>query len=182
MVVGRLCFLRRVIFGLPVNLTRSWMMYKLSGEGDGLYAIPFSSHSLSTNKTAIKTQFSDDLTHWRKPESTYQVAFQNHRASFILSGSAIHINGHGTGGINGNGETWYNDEKAHTQPGRPMPFVLWNITKSSVRHFYVKNPPLWGVNIMGGQDLVLDDLVVNATASKSPWGKNWVQNTDGFGQ
>jgi galacturan 1,4-alpha-galacturonidase len=63
-----------------------------------------------------------------------------------------------------------------------MPFVLWNITKSSVKQFYVKNPPLWGVNVMGGTDLVFEDLYVNATASKAPTGKNWVQNTDGFGQ
>jgi galacturan 1,4-alpha-galacturonidase len=157
------------------------MMCKLSGEGDGLYAHLFQSSFRLRTLIILHSQFSDNLTYWRNPASTYPVPFQNHRASFVLSGSAIHINGHGTGGIDGNGETWYHDEKAHTQPGRPMPFVLWNITKSSVKSFYVKNPPLWGVNVMGGQDLVLEDLIVNATAGKSPWGKNWVQNTDGFG-
>jgi galacturan 1,4-alpha-galacturonidase len=127
-------------------------------------------------------QFSDSLAHWRQPSSTYPITFQNHRASFILSGSRIQISGHSTGGINGNGNVWYDDEKAKTREGRPMPFVLWNITKSSVKKFFVRDPPLWGVNVMNGTDMVFEDLVVNATAVKAPRGKNWVQNTDGFGE
>jgi galacturan 1,4-alpha-galacturonidase len=127
-------------------------------------------------------QLSDDLAYWRKPTSTYPVAFQNHATAFILTGSNIRLNGHGTGGIHGNGEAWFNAEEAHTQPGRPMPFVLWNVTSVVVRDFFVKQPPLWAVNVMNGSNLVFENLYVNATASKAPWGKNWVQNTDGFGE
>jgi galacturan 1,4-alpha-galacturonidase len=124
-------------------------------------------------------QLSDDLPYWRT--NSYPISFQNHAAAFILTGSNIHLDGYGTGGIHGNGEAWYNAEKADTQPGRPMPFVPWNITKSSVKNFFVKQPPLWAVNVMNGTDLVFDNIYVNATASQAPWGKNWVQNTDGFG-
>ncbi|KAB8297814.1 hypothetical protein EYC80_001612 [Monilinia laxa] len=70
--------------------------------------------------------FSDDLTYWRN--NSYPVAFQNHAAGFIITGDRIHITGEGGGGINGNGNAWYDAEKAVTQPGRPMPFVFWNIT------------------------------------------------------
>lgn len=33
---------------------------------------------------------------------------------------------------------------------------------------------------MNGTDIWVDDLYVNATALDAPYGKNWVQNTDGF--
>jgi hypothetical protein len=63
-------------------------------------------------------QFSDNLTYWRK--NSYPIEFQNHAAGFVLSGSGITINGHGTGSINGNGDVWYEDEKGVTRVGRPM--------------------------------------------------------------
>ncbi|TVY34599.1 putative galacturan 1,4-alpha-galacturonidase C [Lachnellula occidentalis] len=95
---------------------------------------------------------SDDLDYWRN--NSYPIAFQNHHAGFIISGERIHINGYGTGGINGRGNAWYNAEQAVTQPGRPMPFVFWNTS---------------------------DVFVQNCnTALNAPYGINWVQNTDGF--
>lgn len=80
---------------------------------------------------------SDNLTYWRA--NGYPITFQNHHAGFIISGERIHINGArtngtGTGGINGNGNAWYNVEQAVTQPGRPMPFVFWNISHVKVEH------------------------------------------------
>jgi hypothetical protein len=122
---------------------------------------------------------SPDLDYWRN--NSYPIAFQNHHAGIIFSGDGIHINGFGTGGINGNGNTWYNAEKAVTQPGRPMPFVWWNVSDVTVKHFFVKQPPLWSINIMNGTDMWFDDIYVNATALQAPFGDNWVQNTDGFG-
>jgi galacturan 1,4-alpha-galacturonidase len=92
--------------------------------------------------------FSDNLTYWRN--NSYPIAFQNHRAGFVLTGDGIRIDGYGTGGIYGNGNAWYNAEKNVTQPGRPMPFVFWNVSKVEVRNFFVKDPPLWSLNIMNG--------------------------------
>lgn len=51
-------------------------------------------------------KFSPDIDYWRQNSSTFPIAFQNHAASFILTGDHIRINGHGTGGIHGNGDTW----------------------------------------------------------------------------
>jgi len=76
--------------------------------------------------------FSDDLSYWRS--HSYPIAFQNHRAGFALSGDRIHIDGHGTGGINGSGNTWYTAEAGDSKPGRPMPFVLWNVSEVKVEH------------------------------------------------
>ncbi|KAK3318466.1 glycoside hydrolase family 28 protein [Apodospora peruviana] len=123
-------------------------------------------------------QFSDNITYWR--ENAYPVAFQNHHAGFIISGERIHISGYGTGGINGSGNTWYTAEAGTSRIGRPMPFVFWNTTNVFVEHFFVKDPPLWAVNVMNGTNMWFDDIYVNATATAAPYGVNWVQNTDGF--
>jgi len=122
--------------------------------------------------------FSDDLDYWRN--NSYPITFQNHHAGFIITGDRIHINGYGTGGIYGNGNAWYNVEMADTQPGRPMPFVFWNVSDVFIEHFYVKDPQLWSLNIMNGTNMWFDDIYNNATAVNAPFGTNWVQNTDGF--
>lgn len=119
--------------------------------------------------------FSPDLDAWRN--KTYPIYFQNHWASFVLTGDHITINGHGTGGIHGNGNAWYDAEQAVTQPGRPMPFVLWNVSDVTVSKFFVKDPPLWSFNIMNGTNIDIDELYCNATAVNAPYGSNWVQNT-----
>lgn len=54
-------------------------------------------------------QFSEDLDYWRN--NSYHVAFQNHAAGFVLTGDHIRIDGYGTGGIHGNGQLWYYDER-----------------------------------------------------------------------
>jgi galacturan 1,4-alpha-galacturonidase len=61
-----------------------------------------------------------------------------------------------------------------------MPFVLLDVRNVIVRNFYVVQPALWSINVMNGTDMVFENIYVNATATKAPWGKNWVQNTDGF--
>ncbi|ERS97917.1 hypothetical protein HMPREF1624_06088 [Sporothrix schenckii ATCC 58251] len=123
-------------------------------------------------------EFSTNLTYWRA--NGYPIAFQNHQAGFVLSGERISINGHGTGGIDGGGDSWYAVEQGVTQAGRPMPFVLWNVSDVVVRHFSVVQSPLWSINVMNGSNLWFDDIYVNNTATTAPPGKNWVQNTDGF--
>ncbi|KAL4900091.1 hypothetical protein BDW74DRAFT_188660 [Aspergillus multicolor] len=122
--------------------------------------------------------FSDNLTYWRA--NSYPITFQNHAAGFILSGSGITINGHGSGGINGNGEVWYTNEAGTTRPGRPMPFVLWNITNTAVSNFNIRQPQLWSINVMNGTNLHFEHITVSVDDSSAPEGKNWAQNTDGF--
>ncbi|KAL2280463.1 hypothetical protein FJTKL_12455 [Diaporthe vaccinii] len=118
--------------------------------------------------------FSDDLDYWRS--NSYPIAFQNHAAGFIISGERIHINGYGTGKINGSGNTWYTAEAGETQPGRPMPFVFWNVSDVLVEHFSVIQSPLWSINIMNGTSMSFDDIYVNNTALDAAFGDNWVQN------
>jgi galacturan 1,4-alpha-galacturonidase len=64
-----------------------------------------------------------DLDYWRN--NSIPIAFQNLKAGFVISGNDVHIDGHGTGGINGNGDVWYTAEAGTTLPGGPMPFVWY---------------------------------------------------------
>ncbi|GLI78041.1 hypothetical protein PoHVEF18_006339 [Penicillium ochrochloron] len=125
-----------------------------------------------------KWTFSDNLDYWRN--NSYPIAFQNHHAGFVITGHNIKIDGYGTGGIDGNGNVWYTAEQGTTLPGRPMPFVFWNVSDVSVENFYVKDPQLWSLNIMNGTNMRFNNIYCNATAVNAPYGKNWVQNTDGF--
>jgi polygalacturonase len=61
-----------------------------------------------------------------------------------------------------------------------MPFVLWAVSRVTLRNFSILQPQLWALNVMNGTDLNFENIYVNATATKAPWGQNWVQNTDGF--
>ncbi|UCK57528.1 hypothetical protein AFCA_000447 [Aspergillus flavus] len=126
-----------------------------------------------------KWTFSDDLDYWRN--HFYPVAFQNHAAGFVITGRNITIAGYGTGGIDGNGNVWYTAEAGNTQPGRSMPFVFWDVSDVHVDNFYVKDPQLWALNIMNGTNMQFNNITCNATAVDAPYGENWVQNTDGFG-
>jgi galacturan 1,4-alpha-galacturonidase len=133
-----------------------------------------------------ESKFSEDLEYWRN--NSYHIEFQNHAAGFVLTGDHIRIDGHGTGGINGNGQIWYFDERNETKgatvgatrPGRPMPFVLWNVSDVTVSNFHVVQPQLWAINMMNATNIVFDNIYVNATSPEAPHGVNWVQNTDGF--
>lgn len=154
-------------------------MWRLNGEENGPYETSdFDPSGMFCLLDFI--QFSDDLDYWRN--NSYPIAFQNHAAGFIISGDNIKINGHGTGGIDGNGNAWYTAEAGNTLPGRPMPFVFWNASEVSVDNFHIKNPQLWSLNIMNGKNMRFNNIYVNATAVDAPYGDNWVQNTDGFGE
>lgn len=80
------------------------------------------------------------MDYWRN--NSYPIAFQNHKAGFVITGERIHINGHGTGGIYGNGNVWYTAEAGDVQPGRPMPCVFWNVSDVFMEHCkWLIHPP-----------------------------------------
>ena len=105
-------------------------MFQLSGMEYG-WSVQFDYTSMYSQ--GLKDiQLSDNLDYWRN--NSYPIAFQNHHAGIIFTGERIRINGYGTGGIFGNGNAWYDAEEADTQPGRPMPFVFWNVSDVMVEH------------------------------------------------
>jgi hypothetical protein len=59
-----------------------------------------------------------------------------------------------------------------------MSFVFWNVSEVSVKNFFVKDPPLWSLNIMNATNMEFENITNNATAVNASCGNNWVQNTD----
>lgn len=96
---------------------------------------------------------SPDIEYWQQPQNTYPISFQNHAAGIVFTGDGISIDGYGTGGIYGNGDVWYTFDAGNTTAGRPMPFVFWNVSQVTVNDFFVRQPPLWSLNIMNGTNL-----------------------------
>lgn len=84
--------------------------------------------------------FSGDLDYWRN--NSYHISYQNHAAGFVLTGDHILIDGHGEGGIHGNGQLWYLDEAGNgtvgaTRKGRPIPCMFARTSlKCKMNHAY----------------------------------------------
>lgn len=74
--------------------------------------------SLVVNDVTIEWRgtwtFRPDIDHWRQPANQYPIAFQNHVASFVLTGDGIRIDGYGTSMIEGSGDVWYTATTAAT--------------------------------------------------------------------
>ena len=101
---------------------------------------------------------SPDIAYWQQPQNHYPISFQNHAAAIVFTGDGIHIDGYGTGGIYGNGDVWYTYDAGNTTAGRPMPFVFWNVSEVTVDNFFVRQPPLWSLNIMNGTNMLAPHL------------------------
>ncbi|KAH1497032.1 hypothetical protein KXV94_004529 [Aspergillus fumigatus] len=104
-----------------------------------------------------KWTFSDNFDYWRN--NSFPVAFQNHRAGFLLVDSTSPLM-----------------DTDVTQPG-PMPFFFWNVYEVNVGNFYVKDPPLWSLNIINGTNMRFNSIYCNATSVDAPYGHNWFADT-----
>lgn len=71
--------------------------------------------------------FSDDIDHWVK--NRVPIEFQNLALAWIITGHNYVLDGHGSGGIYGNGQVWYDWAKDEgNKYGRPMSFAIINST------------------------------------------------------
>ena len=71
--------------------------------------------------------FSDDIDHWVK--NRVPIEFQNLALAWIITGHDYVLDGHGSGGIYGNGQVWYDWAKDEgNKYGRPMSFAIINST------------------------------------------------------
>ncbi|KAJ3565247.1 hypothetical protein NP233_g7759 [Leucocoprinus birnbaumii] len=130
--------------------------------------------------------FHPDIDHWLNFANTFQVVFiQSQSSWFVVTGKDFVIDAHGTGGIEGNGQPWWNLFQT-TLPrqdgdGRPIAFTLWRATRGLVRNFSILSPPFWANAIAESSQVVYDGMLVNATNTESAFaGQNIVWNTDGI--
>lgn len=125
--------------------------------------------------------FSSNISHW--VDNRVQFDFQNLALGWIIEGDNYVLDGHGTGGIYGNGQEWYNWAKEEgNKYGRPMSLAIANSTNVTVQNWSVIQPQFWAGIVIKSENVLYKNYYVNAT-NFNPEGQDalfsWVQNTDG---
>ena len=130
-----------------------------------------------------REQFIPDVEYWLDADNTYRVVFIQSQASwFVVTGSDFVIDAHNqgslpvlwlydladtsTGGINGNGQTWWNYFTNVTREdgdGRPLALTLYQVTNGTVKDFQIQAQPFWCNTVAESDNVVYDGMKCNAT-------------------
>ncbi|TFK31837.1 pectin lyase fold/virulence factor [Crucibulum laeve] len=143
--------------------------------------------NLQSSKVDLKgfLSFNPDIQFWLNPNNTYRVVFIQSQASwFVVTGDNFIIDAHNTGGIQGNGQTWWSYFATHTKAdgdGRPISLTVFNATRATIKNFKILSPPFWSNTVAQSREIVYDGMFVNASNQDPLYvGKNVVPNTDGI--
>ncbi|KAF4603057.1 hypothetical protein EYR38_003462 [Pleurotus pulmonarius] len=102
--------------------------------------------------------FQPDIEYWLNATNTYRVVFIQSQASwFVVTGENFIIDGHNTGGIDGNGQPWWSFFATRTRAdgdGRPISFTLWRATNALVKDFHIQAQPFWCNTVAESQGVV----------------------------
>ncbi|KDQ32698.1 glycoside hydrolase family 28 protein, partial [Pleurotus ostreatus PC15] len=133
----------------------------------------------------VNVDFQPDIEYWLNATNTYRVVFIQSQASwFVVTGENFVIDGHNTGGIDGNGQPWWSFFATRTRAdgdGRPISFTLWRTTNALVKDFHIQAQPFWCNTVAESQGVIYDGMKCNASNSDPSFaGKNIVPNTDGI--
>ncbi|KAJ7677603.1 pectin lyase-like protein [Mycena rosella] len=129
--------------------------------------------------------FVPDIEFWLDANNTYRVVFIQSQASwFIITGSDFEVDAHNTGGIQGNGQPWWDFFTNHTREdgdGRPISLTIFRAVRGSIRNFAIEAQPFWCNCIAESQSVVYDGMRCNASNENPAFaGQNIVPNTDGI--
>ncbi|KAL7278358.1 hypothetical protein ACG7TL_008334 [Trametes sanguinea] len=129
--------------------------------------------------------FKPDPEYWLNASNTYRVIFIQDQASwFVITGHDFVVDAHGSGGINGNGQTWwsfYGNRSRSDGDGRPVSLTLSNVTRGVIKDFRIEAQPFWCNAVADSKDVVYDGMYCNATNQDPLYvGQNVVPNTDGI--
>lgn len=129
--------------------------------------------------------FQPDIEFWLDPTNTFRVVFIQSQASwFVITGSDFVIDAYNTGGIQGNGQPWWELFTTRTRAdgdGRPISLTLWRATRAIIRNFRIEFPPFWSNAVAESQDVTYDGMFVNASNTDPKFaGRDIVPNTDGI--
>ncbi|KAI0315859.1 pectin lyase-like protein [Amylostereum chailletii] len=129
--------------------------------------------------------FQPTVEFWLNASNTYRVVFIQSQASwFVITGHNFTVDAHDTGGIDGNGQTWWNFYSNRTREdgdGRPISLTLSNVTQGNILNFHIIAPPFWCNIVADSEDVIYRGMLCNATNSNPEFfGTNLVPNTDGI--
>ncbi|EJT99150.1 pectin lyase-like protein [Dacryopinax primogenitus] len=129
--------------------------------------------------------FQPDIQYWLNYNNTYRVVFvQSQALWFVVTGSDFIIDAHNAGGINGNGQPWWEYFTQHTKAdgdGRPISLTVYQAQRATIKGFRIESPPFWSNCVAESQEITYDGMFVNATNTNSTFfGQNIDPNTDGI--
>ena len=115
--------------------------------------------------------YTPDVDYWVANHIPFD--FQNQSLGMTFSGHDFQLNGNGQGGMDGNGQVWYNRFTTHGNAyGRPMPFALVNATNVVVQDWNIIQPQFWAGVIIESSNVLLRNYYTNAT--------NYNESVSGF--
>ncbi|KAF2969627.1 hypothetical protein GQX73_g3884 [Xylaria multiplex] len=102
----------------------------------------------------------------------------NQSTAFVLGGNKVHINGHGSGTLDGNGDYWYEwirqQPNTSNYPGRPHAITFNGLRNSIVEGLTFLRSQMWTMSIIYSHYVELDSILVNNTGNRVS-----SSNTDG---
>ena len=84
----------------------------------------------------------------------------------MITGHDFIVDAHASGGINGNGQTWwsfYGNRSRSDGDGRPVSLTLSNVTRGVIKDFRIEAQPFWCNAIADSKGVVYDGMYCNAT-------------------
>ncbi|EJC98108.1 pectin lyase-like protein [Fomitiporia mediterranea MF3/22] len=129
--------------------------------------------------------FVPNIEYWLDMTNTYQVVFiQSQSSWFVLTGKDFVVDAHNEGGIEGNGQPWWEYFQSHTREdgdGRPLSLTVFEAERGTVRNFRIQSPPFWCNCVANSKDVLYDGMICNATNTNPAFfGENITPNTDGI--
>ncbi|THH11155.1 hypothetical protein EW145_g825 [Phellinidium pouzarii] len=129
--------------------------------------------------------FVPDIEYWLNVNNTYRVVFiQNQASWFVVTGKDFVVDAHNEGGIEGNGQPWWDYYTSHVRDdgdGRPLSLTLHEVERGVIRNFRIQSPPFWCNAVTNSRDVLYDGMTCNATNTNPEfYGQNIVPNTDGI--
>ena len=122
--------------------------------------------------------FTTDIEYWIKNRIYFE--FQNQSLAFVIKGNNFVLDGNDKGGIDGNGQAWYDyAEDAGNVFGRyapwlssfegkaddrPMSLAISNAKNVVIKNFSVIQPQFWASIIIESENVLIQDFYVNATS------------------
>ncbi|KAJ7030864.1 pectin lyase-like protein [Mycena alexandri] len=129
--------------------------------------------------------FVPDIDFWLNANNTYRVVFIQSQASwFVITGQDFEVDAHNTGGIQGNGQPWWDfftTVPREDGDGRPIALTLFRAVRGVIRNFAIEAQPFWCNCVAESQSVVYDGMRCNASNENPTFaGQNIVPNTDGI--
>lgn len=107
--------------------------------------------------------FENTVEYWIKNRIVFD--FQNQSLAFVIKGNNFVLNGNDVGGIDGNGQQWYDYAKDYGNKfGRPMSLAIMDAKNVEVKNWTVKQPQFWASILIRTENVIMKDIYINATS------------------